>query len=169
MSLRLNGPYCHVTVCWEHCRWPSTGTSLCPRPDLDWRQVSHCYKASDGDCTTSHTLPVHFVDMIHRTLPYFLEDRTGVYSASDFDDIYDRMFLRVSPPNSSSQDSIGVLMVYDTGRRSSSQKDYRPPHQKPLVTLEFGPHGSLGDIAFDGWLYSMPMNQYLKKTSLFRG
>ena len=33
--------------------------------------------------------------MINRVLPYYLEDRTGHYTGTDFDEIYDRLFLRV--------------------------------------------------------------------------
>ncbi|KAH9928934.1 uncharacterized protein B0H18DRAFT_999460 [Fomitopsis serialis] len=64
-------------------------------------------------------------------LPYYLEDRSGSYAGSDFDDIYDRLFLRVA------------LMIYNVGRRSSNQRDYRPLQREPSVALEFGPSGTL--------------------------
>ncbi|KAH9928909.1 uncharacterized protein B0H18DRAFT_999323 [Fomitopsis serialis] len=108
--------------------------------------------------------------MINKALPYYLEDRSGSYAGSDFDDIYDRLFLRVSrPPGSATDGPPNALMIYNVGRRSSNQRDYRPLQREPSVALEFGPSGTLGQISFMGTSVSMPMNQYLKKVSLFGG
>ncbi|KAH9949144.1 hypothetical protein B0H21DRAFT_820334 [Amylocystis lapponica] len=105
--------------------------------------------------------------MINKTLPFFLEDRTGLFTGSDFDDVYDRLFLRVAPAPAPAADS--TLMIYNAGRRSSSQRDYRPARRDPSVVLEFGPHGALGKISFVGSSIALPMAQYLRKTSLFGG
>ncbi|EED83726.1 predicted protein [Postia placenta Mad-698-R] len=107
--------------------------------------------------------------MINRTLPYFLEDRTGAYTGSDFDDIYDRLFLRVARPTTQSPSAGDTLMVYNVGRRSSAQRESRPPARAPSVVLEFGAGGTLGKISFAGSSVSMPMGQYLRKTSMFGG
>ncbi|OBZ65416.1 hypothetical protein A0H81_14581 [Grifola frondosa] len=107
--------------------------------------------------------------MLNRSLPYFLEDRTGLFTGSDFDDVYDRMFLRVARPSEPSSQRDDTLMVYNVGRRSSGQRDYRPSVREPSVVLQFGPNGALGTIAFKGSSVSMPMNQYVKKTSMFGG
>ena len=70
--------------------------------------------------------------MLNRSLPYFLEDRTGVFTSSDFDDIYDRLFLRVSPAPSHSPSPF-ALMIYNTGRRSS------PAHPPVRPSPAFAP------------------------------
>ncbi|THH02232.1 hypothetical protein EW026_g632 [Hermanssonia centrifuga] len=105
--------------------------------------------------------------MLNRALPYYLEDRTGVFTGSDFDDMYDRMFLRVSPPpshlshapSSPASPSPFSLMIYASTRRSSTQKEYayayreRNPSMRqgePAIVLEFGPRGALGNATFIG-------------------
>ncbi|GBE78870.1 hypothetical protein BKA93DRAFT_830378 [Sparassis latifolia] len=108
--------------------------------------------------------------MINKTLPFFLEDRTGVFTGSDFDDIYDRLFLRASRSSEkTAQSADETIMIYNMGRRSSSQRDYRPTQREPAIVLEFGPQGALWRISFTGSSISMPMGQYLKKTSMFGG
>ncbi|KAI0640614.1 hypothetical protein C8Q79DRAFT_930518 [Trametes meyenii] len=109
--------------------------------------------------------------MINRPLPFFLEDRSGHYISSDFDEVYDRVFLRVArpPPSQAAHFAETTLMVYDTRRRSSSRRHSRPPPREPSVILEFGPNGSLGTISFVGSSVSLPMSQYLRKTSMFAG
>ena len=47
-------------------------------------------------------IPHATLAMLNRTLPYYLEDRTGLHTASDYDDIYDRLFLRVACAGQSS-------------------------------------------------------------------
>ena len=108
--------------------------------------------------------------MINKALPYYLEDRSGSYTGSDFDDIYDRLFLRVArPPGSPMDGPPAALMIYNVGRRSSSPRDNRPIQREPTVVLEFGQNATLGRISFVGSSTTLPMNQYLKKTSLFGG
>lgn len=116
--------------------------------------------------------------MINKPLPFFLEDRTGLHAESDFDDIYDRMFLRVGRPSGKSLDLVSAaavddagmtLGIYNVGRRSSNQRDYRSFQREPAVLLQFGPAASLGKITFMGSATTMSMNQYLKKTAMFGG
>lgn len=83
-----------------------------------------------------------------RSLPFYLEDRTGAAADSDFDDMYDRLFLRVAPhappPPSvarslSASSALSTLSedstlsdraadpppcvgIYNTGRRSSTRE-----------------------------------------------
>ena len=113
--------------------------------------------------------------MINRVLPYYLEARTGHYTGTDFDEIYDRLFLRVARPTPAqaahypSPDTTTTLMIYDTGRRSASPRLSRPPPRAPAVVLEFGAHGALGTVSFRESGVSMPMGHYLRKTSMFAG
>ncbi|KAI0051481.1 hypothetical protein FA95DRAFT_1554574 [Auriscalpium vulgare] len=100
---------------------------------------------------------------------YYFEDRTGLVGGSDFDEAYDRQFLRVSSTPQRTQNA--GLMVYDMGQRSTSQgdRDRRHFYREPAVVLDFGPKGALGMVHFLKGGMSMPMNQYLRKTSLFGG
>jgi hypothetical protein len=107
--------------------------------------------------------------MISAPLPYILEDRSGVYNASDFDDIYDRLFLRIVESSHDAKPS--VLMIYDMGRRSSRRRDSRHLDRQPSVVLEFGSNGALGNVHFiqPPTASSLPMYQYLRKTTIFGG
>ncbi len=109
--------------------------------------------------------------MINRVLPYCLEDRTGHYTGTDFDEIYDRLFLRIARPSpaQSAHYSEMTLMIYDTGRRSASPRLSRPPPREPAVILEFAANGALGTISFVKSRVSVSMGQYLRKTSMFAG
>jgi len=102
-------------------------------------------------------------------LPYILEDRSGVYNSSDFDDIYDRLFLRIAESSRDAESS--VSMIYDMGRRSSRRPDSRHFDRQPSVVLDFGPNGKLGNVHFMQPLAacSLPMYQYLRKTTIFGG
>jgi len=101
-------------------------------------------------------------------LPYTLEDRTGLQN-TDYDEIYDRIFLRVArlPEQSKSL----VTMIYKMNQRSSRHRDSLPFRQNPSVTLEFGLDESLGNISFQhpNATTTTPMSRYLRKTSLFGG
>lgn len=114
--------------------------------------------------------------MLNRQLPYFLEDRSGIFTATDYDDIYDRLFLRVAPAPSHSPTPF-ALTIHNTGRRSSPthtpdfrhSRDLSSPRE-PALVLEFGPRGALGNVLFAGAkTESVPMAQWLRKTSLFAG
>ena len=110
--------------------------------------------------------------MINRPLPFYLEDRTGDYSATDYDEAYDRLFLRVACAQPAHDPDAGAtLFVYDTGRRSSSRRPLaRPPRDaEPAAVLEFCPGGGLGSVAFVRAGTSVPMGQYLRRTSMFSG
>jgi hypothetical protein len=98
--------------------------------------------------------------------PYILEDRTGVNSASDFDDLYDRIFFRIARlPRRT------TTMVYSMNIRGSRHRDSLPFHQQPIAMLDFAPDESLGNVTFVHQRnnLTMPMNRYLRKTSLFGG
>ncbi|KAF7789081.1 hypothetical protein EIP86_000014 [Pleurotus ostreatoroseus] len=105
--------------------------------------------------------------MINRALPYYFEDRTGVFTGSDFDDAYDRTFLCISTPPlhlaslvpRSTSASLGnpspfSLVVYTANRRSSPNKRGSGSGElgtgiragEPVAILQFGPRGVLGDI-----------------------
>lgn len=107
--------------------------------------------------------------MRSQPFPYILEDRSALYNASDFDDIYDRLFLRIA--ESSREAGKSVLSIYDMGRRSSRRQDSRHLDRQPSVILEFGHNGALGTIHFiqRPATTSMTMHQYLRKTTIFGG
>ena len=100
---------------------------------------------------------------------YFFEDRTGVLTGSDFDEVYDRAFLRVSSTPQRTRNA--GLMIYDMGQRSTSigDRDGRHFYREPAIILDFGPKGALGTIHFTRGHVSIPMPQYLRKVSLFGG
>ena len=110
--------------------------------------------------------------MLH--LPLSLEDRTGVNTASDFDDIYDRVFLHVATHPGTS-----TVNIYKMSQRGSRRRDTLPfnPTTPAAATLSFGPRDSLGTVSFGSVLAeggggggaAMAMGQYLKRTSLFGG
>ncbi|EPQ59839.1 hypothetical protein GLOTRDRAFT_33719 [Gloeophyllum trabeum ATCC 11539] len=99
-------------------------------------------------------------------LPYILEDRTGSLTATDFDDIYDRLFLRVAHTPQ------GLPAVYDMGRRSASSRadDRRHFRYTPSVVMHFGDgSGALGSVAFVDPPASLPMGKYLRRASFLGG
>jgi hypothetical protein len=100
---------------------------------------------------------------------YFFEDRTGVLTGSDFDEVYHRLFLRVSSTPQRTRNA--GLMIYDMGQRSTSlgDRDGRHFYREPMIVLDFGPKGALGTIRFTKGSVSIPMHQYLRKVSLFSG
>jgi hypothetical protein len=100
---------------------------------------------------------------------YYFEDRTGLATGSDFDEAYDRAFLRVSATPQRTQNA--GLMVYTMGQRSTShgERDRRHYYREPAVTLDFGPKGALGMVHFAKGAQPMPMHNYLRRVSLFGG
>lgn len=156
---------------------PNDGTSklmkpapaLPPDPDISLRT---CYKArttpSSGIFFSIGPPPLPGL-MNSQPLPYTLEDRTGLALSSDFDDIYDRLFLRVAKGQQQRDGSPTV--IYNMNRRSSRHRDSLPLQREPSVILEFGANGALGNVTFmqRPAKISIPMNRYLRKTSIFGG
>ncbi|KAJ7124430.1 hypothetical protein C8R44DRAFT_619743 [Mycena epipterygia] len=105
--------------------------------------------------------------MLQSPLPYILEDRTGAHTASDFDDIYDRLFYHVATVPQRSGSS--AIMIYSMNRRASRHRDSQPFHHTPAAMLEFLPDGSLGNASFmqPAGTLTIPMVRYLRKTSMF--
>ena len=85
---------------------------------------------------------------------YFLEDKTGELTGSEFVDLYDRMRLvyRCTARDSSHT----AYMIYDTTTSSSASR--------ALLALDFGPNNQLGTINF-GPTSLMEMKKYLTKLS----
>ena len=85
-------------------------------------------------------------------MPYFLADKTGLLSGSEFNDVNDRMRL-----------------VYRCTANDSTHKSYIIYDSSvtgvPSVVLDFGPDDSLGTISF-GSDKSLPMKKYLSKVSM---
>ncbi|KAJ3725614.1 hypothetical protein DFJ43DRAFT_1002427 [Lentinula guzmanii] len=91
-------------------------------------------------------------------LPYFLEDKTGRLSGSEFVDIHDRLRLtyRLSTDRSSSHTA---FMIYNTSSHIS-----HPSFLQALVALDFGPGHALGTVSFSSKI-CLPMKKYLVKVS----
>ncbi|KAJ3876447.1 hypothetical protein F5051DRAFT_429775 [Lentinula edodes] len=86
-------------------------------------------------------------------LPYFLEDKTGRLTGSDFVDIHDR--LRLTYRRSTERNSSHTAyMIYNTSAHVS--------HPQPLMALDFGPGNALGTVSFSSKL-CVPMKKYLAK------
>ncbi|KAI6155899.1 hypothetical protein BKA82DRAFT_15046 [Pisolithus tinctorius] len=106
-------------------------------------------------------------------MPFTFEDRTGDLHRSDFDDIYDRMFLRITPYPHVTSGNKNTLAVYVMGCRSTRRKDTRHLDRHPSVLLEFGEtRPGLGTIYFTQSPSSsipIPMHNYLRKTTFFGG
>ncbi|KAJ3710149.1 hypothetical protein C8R42DRAFT_597400 [Lentinula raphanica] len=91
-------------------------------------------------------------------LPYFLEDKTGRLSGSDFIDIHDR--LRLTYRRSTDRNSSHTAyMIYNTSSHIS-----HPAFMQALVALDFGPGHALGTVSFSSKT-CLPMKKYLVKTA----
>jgi hypothetical protein len=104
--------------------------------------------------------------MHHQPLPYVLEDRTGVNTASDFDEIYDRVFYRIAR---APLVRAATTMIYEMSRRATRHRDSLPFTQAPIVIMDFKEDESLGIISYvrpTGKTTEL-MSKYLRKTSLF--
>ncbi|KAJ7663474.1 hypothetical protein B0H17DRAFT_1016197 [Mycena rosella] len=107
--------------------------------------------------------------MLQGPLPYILEDRTGAHTASDFDDIYDRLFFHVATAPHTQRAGSSAVMIYNMPRRASRHRDAQPLRHAPAAVLEFRADGALGSVAFaqPAGTLTIPMARYLCKTSLF--
>lgn len=105
---------------------------------------------------------------------YTFEDRTGVIGDSDFNDIYDRKFMRIC--------KIGnTVSIFDLGFRSSTHPRrngagnnslLESSQTKPSAMLEFTEDGHLGYVSYVGSSKStnsveVPMDRYLTKNHIF--
>ncbi|KII89241.1 hypothetical protein PLICRDRAFT_175456 [Plicaturopsis crispa FD-325 SS-3] len=99
--------------------------------------------------------------------PYVLEDKTGSFANSDWDEIYDRIFLRVS--RSPQVTDRPLYMIHDMGRRSSRVGDARHLTRSPSVIMDFTPNETIGIVHFiqQSRTVSLPIHRYLRKTSMF--
>ncbi|KAG6864310.1 hypothetical protein C0991_010555 [Blastosporella zonata] len=92
--------------------------------------------------------------MTNYGMAYFLEDKSGNLSGSEFIDLNDRIHLSYTCTARDTTQT--AYMVYDTrGTYGRSQ---------PLLALTFGPNNTLGTVHFSPET-SMPMKQYLTKVS----
>jgi hypothetical protein len=90
-------------------------------------------------------------------MPFFLEDKTGLLTGSDFIDLHDRMGLTY---RRSAQDATRTAyMIYDL---ASSRRSAAP---MPLAVLDFGSNNSLGTIIFPADGRRPSMKDYLSKLS----
>lgn len=94
-------------------------------------------------------------------LPFFLEDKTGRLTGSDFNDLHDRMKLLYRPR--SRDPSGGIYDIYDVsaGRNDS--------YEIPVVTLTFGSDNSLGTVKFSYESRARDMGGYLSQVNALGG
>lgn len=91
--------------------------------------------------------------MTNYGMPYFLEDKSGRLTGSEFVDLHDRMHLSY---RCTARDATHTAyMIYDMKSHGAS---------RPLVALDFGPNNQLGTISF-GPTSSAEMKKYLTKVS----
>jgi hypothetical protein len=108
--------------------------------------------------------------MIKRPLPLTFEDRTGQITNSDFDEMYDRMFFHVARQPGST-----TTKIYEMHIRASRHRSTLPLGRDPIIHLDFQSNENLGTILFFrppfkgsiSFTGSLPMAQYLRKTSFF--
>lgn len=114
-----------------------------------------------------------FMSRTSQLMPFTFEDRTGDLHSSDFDDIYDRMFLRITPYSHAAHGNKNTWAIYVMGCRSTRRKDTRHLERHPSVVLEFSEtRPGLGTIRFTqspSSNISIPMHTYLRKTTFFGG
>ena len=96
-------------------------------------------------------------------IPFILEDKTGDNACSDFDEIYDRMFLRTKSMSGPGGRGF-TTYIYDEGRRSSTLGSF---YGKPLVVLDFVADNGLGQVTFVELSSSMSMDNWMMGTSFF--
>ncbi|KZS90863.1 hypothetical protein SISNIDRAFT_518207 [Sistotremastrum niveocremeum HHB9708] len=104
-------------------------------------------------------------------VPYTLEDTTGHLTTSDYNDTYDRMFLRVVPamiaPNRP------VLLIYDRGHRSRSPLTVPTGIEASWSSMiDLGTKKDLSEayVVLGGPGGTViPLKNYLKKVSKFGG
>lgn len=94
-------------------------------------------------------------------LPFFLEDKTGRLTGSDFNDLHDRMKLLYRPR--SRDPSHGIYDIYDV---SAGQND---SYETPVVTLTFRPDNSLGTVKFSYESRERDMGGYLSQVNALGG
>ncbi|KAF8069863.1 hypothetical protein FPV67DRAFT_988395 [Lyophyllum atratum] len=92
--------------------------------------------------------------MTNYGMAYFLEDKSGKLTGSDFIDLHERM--RLSYRCTARDSTQTAYMIYDTTTAYGGVR--------PLLALSFGPNNALGTINFTPES-SMPMKKYLTKVS----
>jgi hypothetical protein len=88
-------------------------------------------------------------------MPYFLEDKSGNLTGSEFTDIHDRMRLSLRCTVSDAMHT--AYMIFDKSSTTTC-------HGYSLLALDFGPDNALGTVSFGAGTH-MPMKQYLVKSS----
>lgn len=101
---------------------------------------------------------------MHRMPPITLEDRTGINTNTDFDDMYDRIFFHVARTPGQT-----TTKIYEMTIRASRHRSTLPLDKEPIILLDFAPDESLGTISFlkAPSQPSISMGRYLRKTSIF--
>jgi hypothetical protein len=89
---------------------------------------------------------------------YMLEDKTGLLTGSDFQDVHDRVHLTLKCTQRAQTHT--VYMIYDRSRSSVHS------YNSPLAVLDFGPNNTLGTVSFKAGVHQS-MSQYLVKVSAF--
>ena len=94
--------------------------------------------------------------MVYYGQHYMLEDRSGLLTGSDFEDVNNRIRLTLRCTQATSAHA--AYMIFD--RTHSNVYDFN----NPLAVLDFGPNNTLGTVAFKPGVH-VPMKQYLTKVA----
>lgn len=100
-------------------------------------------------------------------IPFLLEDRTGNIISTEFDDLYDRMFLGISNTTDPAARSRGAatIKIFELGSKTSTRATFSPNFGRdPTIVLDFGPGGTPGSVLFARQSISMPIGSWVRKT-----
>ena len=106
--------------------------------------------------------------MTNYGMPFFLEDRTGDFANTEYDDLNDRLFFGVNCVTGSAGRPAGssTIRVYELSSRSSSHRfSATYPGRSPSIILEFGARRELGNILFIERQVSLPMSSWLRRST----
>ena len=98
--------------------------------------------------------------MVYYGQDYMLEDRSGLLTGSDFEDVNGRIRLTLRCTQATSAHA--SYMIFD--RTHSDVYDFN----NPLAVLDFGPNNTLGTVAFENTPH-VPMKEYLTKVVVASG
>ncbi|TFK22782.1 hypothetical protein FA15DRAFT_671112 [Coprinopsis marcescibilis] len=99
-----------------------------------------------------------------KSIPLVLEDRTAAITNTDFDDMYDRVFLHISRIPGQSTTNLYEMQVRASRHRS---REAHTVNREPTISLEFLQDETLGTVTFPKHRMAIPMSRYLRKLSFF--
>lgn len=105
--------------------------------------------------------------MTNYGMPFFLEDRTGDFFNTEYDDLNDRLFYGVNCVVGGAGRAPGAstVRIFELGSRTSAHRfSTAYPGRSPAVMLDFGPRGELGTVLFVERAAALPMSNWMRKS-----